>query len=86
MTKVALDRALMSSTIHAEVAYLLQRILEVNLEYGQKSEMKSARTQFIGLLADRDVHVSFELGKCVPVLFKIFGLTVHKAVFKDMAT
>jgi len=84
VTKVALDRALMSSTIRTEVAYLLQRILEINPEYGQKSEMKSARTQFIGLLADADVRVSFELGNCVPVLFKIFGLTVHESVFRDI--
>jgi len=60
VTKVTLDRALMSSTIRAEVVYLLQRILEVNPEYGQKSEMESVRTQFIGLLADGDVHVSRE--------------------------
>jgi len=45
--------------------------------------MKSVRTQLTGLLADREVHVSFELGNRVPLLFKIFGLTVHETVFKD---
>lgn len=84
VTKVALERVLMSSTIRMSMAHLLQRMLEVNPEYGKRSELKSARTQFIKLLRDEDVRVSFALANRVPVLFRVYGLAVHETVFKDI--
>lgn len=82
--RVALEKSLLSHTVRMSMAHLLQRILEVNLEYGKKSDISSARSQFISRLGDRDVRVSFFMANCTPILFKIFGLAVHQTVFKDV--
>lgn len=82
--RVALEKSLLSHTVRMSMAHLLRRMLEVNVEYGKKSDMSSARSQFIKRLGDRDVRVSFFMANCTPVLFKIFGLAVHQTVFKDV--
>lgn len=82
--RVALEKSLLSHTVRMSMAHLLQRMLEVNLEYGKKSDMSSARSQFIKRLGDRDVRVSFFMANCTPILFRIFGLAVHQTVFKDV--
>lgn len=83
-SRIALEKALLSHTIRMAVAHLLQRMLEVNVDYGKKSDTPSARSQFIKRLEDRDVRVSFFMANCTPILFKIFGLGVHHTVFKDV--
>lgn len=82
--RVALEKSLLSHTVRMSMAHLLQRMLEVNVEYGKRSDMSSARSQFIKRLGDRDIRVSFFMANCTPVLFKIFGLAVHQTVFKDV--
>lgn len=82
--RVALEKALLSHTIRISMAYLLQRMLEVNVDYGKKSDISSARSQFIKRLEDRDVRVSFFMANRISILFKVFGFKVHQTVFKDV--
>lgn len=84
MAKIVLEKSLFSHTIRMSMAQLLQRILEVNVGYGKKSDISSARSHLIKRLQDTDVRVSFFMANCTPVLFKIFGLAVHQTVFKDV--
>ncbi|KAL7272152.1 Serine/threonine-protein kinase tel1 [Rhizina undulata] len=82
--KIALEKKITSHMPRISMVRLLRRILEVNPQYGEKSDKTFAQSQFIQLLADKDIRVSFLMSHSITIMFKIFGFTDHQTVFDDI--
>lgn len=79
-----LERGMLSPTVQRRIASLLLQICHVNMDYGVEYELKSVRTSLFKLLRSKSVSVQYYLANQISVIFGLFVLSAHDAMFDDL--